>query len=276
VKGDLMTALVWDAPGTRVFESGVDRGVLYIPSGTGVSWNGLISVEEKTSSSIQPLFFDGVKFEDIVTVGEFSAVMKAFTYPDEFLEFEGVEEFDKGLFVYDQKQNRFHLSYRTRLSNDLSQQAYKIHLLYNLTAIPSQIMRKTLSDEVSPIEFEWSVTSIPSEIEGFLPTAHLVIDARKMDEWLLQDVEDILYGNSERDPYLPPIQGLTNYIKKWDRLIIEDHGDGTWSATSPREGVIVMLDETTFQINEADAVYLNPTTYEISSTPANEEDLWQQ
>ncbi|MET0785657.1 MAG: hypothetical protein ABWY25_03000, partial [Paenisporosarcina sp.] len=250
--------------------------VLYLPEGNGIVWNGLTSLEEQASVTREPLFFDGQKFEDIVTIDDFAATLRAFTYPDEFLQFEGIEEFDKGLFVNDQIQARFHLSYRTRLNNALDQHAYKIHIWYNLTAVPSAITFESLSNEVAPVLFEWSLTAIPTQVEGFQPTAHFVIDSRKMDQWLLQDVEEILYGNEVKDPYLPPAQGFTNYIKKWDRLIIEDHGDGTWSATSQREGQIVMLDETTFQINDATATYLDPETYEISSTPANEEDLWQQ
>jgi hypothetical protein len=53
--------------------------------------------------------------------------------------------------------------------------------LYNLTAIPSDIDYQTLSDAVSPIEFEWSIFVIPANIEGFQPSAHLIIDSRKMD-----------------------------------------------------------------------------------------------
>ena len=38
-----MATLVWDAPGTRQFEAGVDRGVLYVLDttgyGAGVAWS---------------------------------------------------------------------------------------------------------------------------------------------------------------------------------------------------------------------------------------------
>jgi hypothetical protein len=271
-----MATLVWDEIGKRVYESGVNKGVLYMPDGFGVPWNGLISVSEKHGSAVEPLYYDGVKFEDIVTTGEYSATIKAFTYPDEFLEFEGIEEYDKGIFVNDQKQGRFNLSYQTRQRNDTDKEAYKIHLLYNLTAIPSDVEYQTLSNEGSAIEFEWDITAIPNYIEGFNPTAHLIIDSRKMDPYLLQDVEDILYGSETNDPYLPPSNDLINYIKKWERIIIIDNGDGTWTATTTQEGYIVMLDGITFQINNANAVYLDPTEYQISSSPANEEDIWPQ
>lgn len=270
-----MATLTWDDVGIRVFESGVDRGVLYLNDGFGVAWNGLVSVQEKASASVEPLFFDGLKFEDVITIGEFSATIKAFTYPDEFMEFEGIEELDKGMFVYDQPQGRFNLSYRTRIANDLDQHAYKIHILYNLTAIPSDVEYQSLSDTVSPIEFEWTITAIPNEVEGFQPTAHLVIDSRKMDKYLLQDIEDILYGSDTNDPYLPPANDFINYIKKWERIIIIDNADGTWTATTTGD-YIVMLDATTFRIDEANATYLDQYTYEISSTLANEEDIWPQ
>jgi hypothetical protein len=35
--------------------------------------NGLVSVNERSASSVESIFFDGVKFEDVVTIGEFSA-----------------------------------------------------------------------------------------------------------------------------------------------------------------------------------------------------------
>ena len=57
------------------------------------------------------------------------------------------------------------------------------------------------------------------------------------------------------------------------KLSITDNGDGTWTATSNAEGIIEMLDETTFQITSDTATYLNATTYEIESSEKNEEDI---
>jgi len=166
------------------------------------------------------------------------------------------------------------LSYQTGIGNEIGQRAYKIHLLYNLTAIPNPIEYVTLSDSSDVTEFEWNITAIPERIEGYQPSAHFVMDARKIDPWLLKDIEDILYGSDSKDAYLPPMQGFVSFIKKWDRIIIEDHGDGTWSAIAARDEQIVMVSETEFEIPEANAVYLDENTYEISSSPANEEDIW--
>lgn len=270
-----MTALVWNQPGEHRYEAGLDRGVLYFPDGGGVAWNGLTAVEEDVGTSVEPVYFDGRKINDIVTVGDFSAVMKAFTYPEEFLEFEGILEDQTGLFIADQPHKPFHLSYRTKIGDDVSgiDAGYKIHLLYNLTAIPSQKEYETLTLDPAPMEFEWDLTAIPEEIEGFRPTAHIIIDSRKIDPWLLQDIESILYGDTTRDPELPPMKAFTTFVRTWDRLIIVDNGDGTWTAITTREGIIEMLDETTFQINDVNGVYLNADIYEITSSEKNEEGL---
>jgi len=271
-----MAALVWDEIGQRFYETGVSKAVFYDEVGYGTVWNGLIAIEEAVSSEVQAIHFDGLKFNDIVTVGDFSAIMRAWTYPDEFLPYEGILEEQAGFFVTNQPVSRFGLSYQTKIGNDIegTELGYKLHILYNLTAIPAQKSYRTMSLDIEPMEFEWTLTAIPDAIENFRPTAHVIFDSTKMDSWLLEDLENILYGDEDSPPYLPPLKGLATFIRKWDRLIITDHGDGTWSAESPREGQIIMLDETTFEITADTAIYLDPETYEISSSDKNEEDVW--
>jgi hypothetical protein len=51
-----MTKLAWDLTGQRIFETGVDHGVLYIPDSAGayvngVAWNGLTTVTEKPTGA---------------------------------------------------------------------------------------------------------------------------------------------------------------------------------------------------------------------------------
>lgn len=272
-----MTALVWDNVGERHYETGLDRGVLFFPEGGGVAWNGLIAIEEENNSSVQSVYFDGVKFNDIVIVEDFSATLRAYTYPDEFLRFEGILADQRGVLVTTQPFERFHLVYRTRVGNDVdgTDYGYKIHVLYNLTAIPSSKEYTTMSLDTEPMEFEWSLTAIPEEIEGFRPTAHIIIDTNKVDPLLIADIEAIFYGDEENDPRLPSLKGLSSFLRKWDRLIIVDNGDGTWTAidnsgnyiTDPAPGP----DE--FEIVSDTAVYLDADTYEISSSEKNEEDI---
>lgn len=270
-----MATLVWDETGKHFYETAVSKGVFYDSSGRGTSWNGLTSMDETVSNSVQPIYFDGLKFNDIVTNGDFTGVLKAWTYPDEFLPCEGILEEQAGFYVADQPGSKFGLSYQTKIGNDLdgSEHGYKIHLLYNLTALPSQRSYQTISSDVTPIEFEWTITGIPEAIENYRPTVHVIFDSTKIDNWMLQDLEGIIYGDEDNDAYLPPLKGLATWVRKWDRLIITDNGDGTWTAESPLEDVIIMLDDTIFQITSDTATYLNSVTYEIVSSDKNDEDV---
>lgn len=51
-----MPRVVWNDVGKKRYEAGVDRGVLYLPDGSGVPWNGLISVEEDLSGVAVKVF----------------------------------------------------------------------------------------------------------------------------------------------------------------------------------------------------------------------------
>lgn len=270
-----MTAINWHQSGDRVYEAGLDRGVLYVDGRDGVAWNGLTSVDENYNNEVEAVYYDGFKANDIVTLGEFSGTLRAYTYPDEFLECEGILEDQTGVYLTDQPIKRFGLCYRTLVgdgANDLKS-GYKIHILYNLTAIPAQKSRRSLALDISPIEFEWELSSIPESIEGYRPTSHLIIDSRQIDEWLLLDIEDILYGDETRNPVLPDLKSLTTFIRKWNRLIIEDNGDETWTAISPRDGIITQVSSSEYTIESDTIVYLDADTYEISSSEKNEEDI---
>ena len=87
-----MARLVWDADGTRFFEMGTDRGVLYKKTeagtyGAGVAWNGLTAVTESPSGAEKSDFWaDNMKYASMLSAEDFSATIEAYTYPDEFAE----------------------------------------------------------------------------------------------------------------------------------------------------------------------------------------------
>lgn len=273
-----MPRIVWDELEERRFETGIDRGVLYKPQGTGVPWNGLTSVDIGSSKSVEPVHFDGIKVNDIVTQGDIEGVVRAFTYPDELLEFLGFLEEEAGVYFSEQPQQRFHLCYRTLIgnSNNLDDGYYKLHILYNVTAIPSPITYQTLSTDLNYNEFEWNITAIPEEMDSVRPTAYIVIDSRRMDPLMLADLEDILYGAGVLPPIMPTLKSLMAFIKKWNRITILDNGDGTWTAIDRNDDYITDNGDGTFQIDEANAVDIDGDSYQISSTEMNLEDLWPQ
>lgn len=272
-----MTKLDWDQAGVRLYETGVSHGVFYGSDSKGISWNGLVSVDDNDDTSVEPLHFDGVKYAELATAGDFKGKIRAFTYPDEFMEYEGVVSWKPGFYLTNQDKSRFGLSFRTEIGHDQDPNAgYKIHLLYNLLAIPSTKQYKTLSLDSDPSEFEWDITAIPEQIDRFRPTSHVIIDSRKVDPLLLLDIENLIYGTDTTDPLLPELNGFISFVQKWGRFVVTDNGDGTWTATTPLDGIITMLDEETFQIDYETVEILDATTYKLSSSAVDSGDIWPQ
>jgi hypothetical protein len=264
-----MPKIVWDRTGDRRYESGLDRGVLYMPDGRAVAWNGLTEVVEKPNRDTEAVYYDGSKIAEIYSSSSFSASMSAITYPDEFIELEGATYVRPGVLLSDQDPQAFGLSYRTQVGNDLDGDAghYKIHLIYNATAIPSEKTWASVSDDPELVKFEWDISAVPEVIPGYKPTSHVVLDTREMDPWLLEELEAILYGSAGANPALISMRTLIEYIEAWARVSITDNGDGTWTATEVREGFIEILDdEGQFQITGVNATYTDADTYQLSDT----------
>lgn len=260
--------LVWDQIGSRIFETGLDRGVLYPTNSSGVVWNGLLSVEQDLSgASVESLYFSGKKFFDFYRKEDFSGTIKAITYPDKIMEIEGYELVSGGAYFDNQAASRFGLSYRTLLGNDVNglDFGYRIHLLYNLTAVPLDVGYSSINEEIDPTEFSWKVYSIPENHINYAPISHIIIDSRKILNSNLLALEDILYGSTSSAPRLPSITEVIALIGNASVITIIDNGDGTWTAVGP-DSDITMLDATTFQITNANATYLDENTYNISSS----------
>lgn len=263
-----MTRLIWDQVGRRTYEGGLDRGVIYSQDGRVIPWNGLVSVVENFNNSVTPVYFDGQKITNFTTPGTFSATINAITYPDILPELEGLGSINSAVFVSDQRPTPFHLSYRTHIGNDIEDRdvGYKIHILYNVTAIPAQRTYQTFNSSPSLVNFSWDITAVPEELPGLLPSAHLIIDASKLESSLLEQVETIIYGGDVNNPYLPSLSEMFELINSWFKVQIIDNDDGTWTATTNYDGYITFLDDGKFRIDGVTATYLDANTYIISDT----------
>lgn len=203
-----MPKIVWDADTTRLYETGVDHGVLYPRDSDGsypkgVAWNGLISVSESPSGAEStPLYADNIKYLNLRSAEEFGATVEAYTYPSEFEECDGFLELAKGVFVGQQARKMFGLSYRTKIGNDTDgeEHGYKLHLIYGCDAAPSEHPYQTINDSPSAITFSWTISTTPVNVPGFKPTASITIDSTKVDKSKLEALEAILYG-SDADGY---------------------------------------------------------------------------
>lgn len=212
-----MSKLTWDQIGERLFETGVDRGVVYPAENgaypSGAAWSGLINVNESPSGAEPtPLYADNIKYLNLISAEDFGATIEAYTYPDEFSECVGEKEIATGVKISQQKRKVFGLSYRSLIGNDTdgSDYGYKIHLVYGCLAAPSEKAHNTINESPEAGTFSWEISTTPIDVPGHKPTAHIEIDSTKCDDGELKALEAILYGSADAEARLPlPAELLT-------------------------------------------------------------------
>ena len=212
-----MAKLVWDKTGEHFYETGVKNAVLYPYDktnktyGTGVAWNGITSVSESPSGAeATALYADNIKYLNLISNEEFSATIEAYTYPDEWAVLDGSAAITEGVTIGQQTRGSFGLCYRTEQGNDTdgTDYGYKLHFIYGGTATPSEKSYQTINDSPEAITFSWTINTTPVAVEGFKPTATLVVDSTKVDSEKLQDLLDYIYGKdgegaAAKEPKLP-------------------------------------------------------------------------
>jgi hypothetical protein len=211
-----LTALLWDLVGQRTFETGVDHGILYLPDAngnyvTGIAWNGLVTLTESPSGAeSNPQYADNIKYLNLVSAESFAGTIEAFTYPIEFSQCDGTAVVNGGISIGQQARKLFGMAYRTRIGNDLLNDAYgyKWHLVYGALVAPSERAYSTVNDSPEPITFSWEFSTTPvavGTIAGttYAPTATLTIDSTKVGAAGLAALENLLVGTSGTSPQLP-------------------------------------------------------------------------
>jgi hypothetical protein len=202
--------LTWDGVGEKRFETGVDHGVLYMPNESGVyddgvAWNGLTGVTQTpTGAEANKTYADNIVYGNLISAEEFGATVTAYTYPDEFAAFNGEVIVAPGVTIGQQPRRTFGFSYRSLVGDDIVGQAagYKLHLVYGLTAAPSEKAYATVNDSPEMIEFSWEFTSVPVGVTDYAQTSVIEVDSTTTDPTALATLEDLLYGASG-DPQLP-------------------------------------------------------------------------
>jgi hypothetical protein len=224
-----VTRLAWDAVGTRFYETGVDRGVLYVTGSDGVPWSGLVSIDESPSGGDADAFYiDGVKYLNRSKREEFEATINAFYSPKEFDACEGVGAFRVGVFVAQQRRMSFGLSYRTKIGNDVDRDnhGYKIHIIYNALVSPAQRSHGTQSDSNDISVLSWGITTRPVRVPGFMYSAHLIIDSTLVPSFALTSLENILYGDESHAARLPDPVEIAGLFEDSVEFTVTDTGDG--------------------------------------------------
>lgn len=224
-----MTAIQWDLTGERLYETGVDRGVLYKPNvsgeyDSGFPWNGLTTVTESpTGAEATPTWADNMKYLNLISLEQFGGTIEAYTYPTEWGEHDGYSEPQIGVSVGQQTRKPFGLSYRTMLGNDVDSTdfGYKLHLIYGAIAAPTEKAYATMNDSPEAITFSWEFSTTPVSVTDLKSTSYICIDSTRVDATALAALELLLYGDVGVDPQMPlPDAVLTLF-------------DGTFTAVSP-------------------------------------------
>ena len=198
-----MAKLTWDDTGKRFYETGVDQGVLYVRDSNGayplgVPWNGLINVTESPEGA-EPSghYADNMKYVNIQSTEEFKATIEAFTYPEEFANCDGSAQPKPGAFIGQQERKKFGLVYRTKIGNDLTQEAgYKLHLVWGAVAAPSEKAYATINDSPEPTTFSWEITTTPVNVTGYLPTSTMTLDSIKLGSAKMAAINAKLFGDA--------------------------------------------------------------------------------
>lgn len=210
-----MVALTWNDVGERFYETGVDRGVFYPIVGSGVAWNGLISITDKVSGGEQAsTYLDGKRTEILIRNEDFQGIIEAISAPAEFAVCDGYKVIAPGLFAAQQTRKLFGFSYRTLIGNDLklNEYSYKLHLVYNLMASPTEKTNKTLSGSTEPSTLKWTVDAVPPAASTYRPSAHLVVDISLITSAKRIALENLLYGTVSTNPALPTQSALITLL----------------------------------------------------------------
>lgn len=203
-----MARLYWETLSRR-YENGVDRGVVYWNTGgAGVQWGGLISVDELTDREIKKFYLEGKLYLLHQVYGDYSASVKAFSPPggtQDYLTGALNMSIAPGVLIQDQVPRKFGFCYRTGAGEGLSgTRSYKLHLIYNLLAVPDQKSYVSEGDSNAPTIRGWTLyAKTEPALDAFRSSSHITLDSSAIDPDLLTIFEDLLYGTESTIPRLP-------------------------------------------------------------------------
>jgi len=230
-----MAKLQFDAPGEKLFETGVENCVLYLKDSSGrypkgVAWNGITNVTSgNAGGEAESYFMDGIKYLELRENDLFHGTIEAYTYPEEFEVCDGSLELEEGVFLRQQRHAEFGLCYKTLLGNDtkFEDYGYKLHIIYNATATPSERSYATINNDPELSTFSWDISTVPIVVSGCRPASELVLDSTKIGRRGMKFIEDILYGSDSNDPYLLFPREIAELValSKMDVVLVDGYGN---------------------------------------------------
>lgn len=255
--------LQWDGVGEKKYESGVDRGVLFVTDntgnyGAGVAWTGLTKVTESPSGAEENKHYaDNIKYASILSAEDFGYTIEAFQSPKEFDACDGTAEVAPGVTISQQTRKAFGFSWRSLIGSDvadLGDAGYIIHLAYGSKAQPSSKDRNTVNESPEPTTFSWTVATTPVNVKGHKPTAHLQINSINVDPAKLAQFEQIIYGT----------QGTVSYAEATPVGTENPSTEGWYERSGSAEPYTYTLSTDT-TVDSEKTYYVKSTSGEVAS-----------
>lgn len=245
-----MAALTWNSIGERFFNSGVDRGVLFVEGLSGVAWSGLTEVTKNTTGTApRPYYMDGIKYLNYPTPGELEGSISAFYSPPQFDHCDGSPSDGLPVKVGQQSRRTFSLAYRTLIGNDVegARRGYKIHLIYDALAEPSDQTSSSLTNDPEAAPLSWTFSTQARPTFERLPTSHLEVTTLTSTPEQIAALEATLYGTPTTNPRMPSPNEVLGMMGENAKLTVVLHGDGTFTVIG-EEGFIHRINSEVYQL----------------------------
>lgn len=212
-----MSKMVWDQIGERLYETGVEQVALFPMAagayGAGIPWNGVTAFNVTPSGAeLNKFYANNKNYLTLATPEEVGATVECYTYPKEFKPCLGYASAAAGVYIGQQARSAFGLVAKTIVGNDTEQNkhGYKLHILYNSLAKPSEEAHSTVNESVEPGTFSYELSTTPIAVAGYENSAYICVDSTEAEPEKLKALEAIIYGSEEVEPRLPlPDEVLT-------------------------------------------------------------------
>ena len=244
-----MAQLQWDKDGERLFETGVDRVVLYPMDdsgnyGDGIAWNGVTGITESPEGAdANDIYADNIKYLSLISKEDWKGTIKAYTYPTAFNACMGnAQRAGIAAFFGQQARKKFAISWRSLWGNDVvgDQFAYRVHIAWGLSASPSEMDHATENDSPEAQEFSWEITSVPPSTSLKINTAGGSSNAKDLQPCSHVYVNSITANNGGTATTNATCTAIENYLYGTDDSA-PGEGDGTAAAVPTLTELVTYL-----------------------------------
>jgi hypothetical protein len=163
-----MTTLTWDQVGERLYETGVDHGVLYLPDVGRLRGRARLERSHDRhrvalGCGVLPAVRRQHQVPEPRRRRDLRRTIEAFTYPDEFAQCDGTSFPQARVAIGQQGRDESSVWPPHPVGNDIdgTDHGYKLHLVYGAQAAPSEKAYGTINDSPEAIAFSWEISTTP-------------------------------------------------------------------------------------------------------------------